>query len=317
MQLPPELHRRIAEYLRECRDSNDPKSMTDWRKENDTLLSLSLVSKMWMHEARPVLWSEIVLFFVKMQNNMSLWNTRLSQLRDLLRGAEPAAGYAIHVKRFSITILDRSSMGPRAPSAIIASIFEEVFLGSRLREFHYDCLARKTTFTPHLSNLHLPHLRTFYFRHLYPTQNDEEDLATFLTQHTDIHYLVVWSQPRLGFPWESLREADPLPNLRRFEGELLQMRMFSSAELLTHVHLGIDLPHGPHVLWPAGFIHGLTFLQIPFPNVFHFSIQSGKVTLGMDTARALDRVFPALGHLSGFEATPAFFVSPSPLLITY
>ncbi|KZT32675.1 hypothetical protein SISSUDRAFT_1133025 [Sistotremastrum suecicum HHB10207 ss-3] len=297
MNLPPELYGLIAEALRASdKASLRTKTKKDWSTENRDLLSLLLVSKTWYNETIPVLWSEI---FLEEKQNDDPTEHQLTKVRNLL--ARSSSSYATYFKHLFV---DYNPLFEREPAtAALSSTLEEILsLSTHLQTLRLSCDTHwAPSLVDHLSSLHFPSLKILHLAVVRSGEETQRLLGKFLVRHSGLEEVAL--QIPGPFPWEDLRDANPLPNLITFSGSLAQLKLLSTSQHLKSIRCSRSMFT---LVSRLAFIHELSLLSNPFLNVTHLNIMGFCISLDADTLRALAQSFPSVETIDGLGVTGAF-----------
>ncbi|KZT31386.1 hypothetical protein SISSUDRAFT_1123792 [Sistotremastrum suecicum HHB10207 ss-3] len=325
MTLPVELYRTIASGLRESSaDALTWKTRKEWMEENGALLSLMSVSRAWMREALPILYSEIFVEAFSPEDDahreensnprLELYANQLSDILMALR--KPGSRFVINLKALSIDLHPKESTRYRdvvVPPGFFACIHEILSLNSHLQYLRFSVNAQMIPLSAifiHLSTLRFPHLRVLRLGLLTASNELTIEATKFLRKHSELKDVSLWFYDFSGesYPWRQLRHEDPLPNLERMHATFEELRMLASSKHLTVLQYDREILAVPESELDGRNILDWEFSQFcgPFIHVTHLFISNEYIVLDGVGLRMLARQFPALEVLDGAECTREF-----------
>ncbi|KZT37871.1 hypothetical protein SISSUDRAFT_1119998 [Sistotremastrum suecicum HHB10207 ss-3] len=293
MYIPPEVVGEIAQAIRGSSwESIRSKSQDEWHAENAALCALSLVSKPFMWEAIPVLWSEIFLEQKYDQSNLKKLFILLKKIVESLQTSKHGHRYASYVRLFSLDAgfswVER--LYPFDPTSNVTEILSRT---SNLQFLRMSNAAGDVVWTSEISSLRFPSLRIFRLENS-PNKKKALKLASqFFLGHPDLEELYLQVMPDHSYPWENLRASNPLPKLKIFTGALPELKLLPAHHNLE----SLSLIHG------SSFLKHIVLIANPFSNVTSLSVLSGRFSLDEDILLSLSSSFPALQMLNGIGAT--------------
>lgn len=301
VNLPQEVQGLIAGSIRENRGREflGHVRRKEWHKENRTLRHLALVSKSWLHEAIPVLWSDLQIPNSWGDNSEG----QITQILDLMKRRENPR--AVYVRQLTIVM---ESFGPISGpwyEHLRGHLLPEILSqASHLRSLIVRCESGWGSLMRHLGSLQFNHLTLVYIQ--LSNYEDHQTVLGFLRAHPNLKTVRV-DDLTLDPPPSSVYSVPQdgtciLPCIRTLKAKLPVVKLLQGSQTLTCLAI-----YGmPDTLSPT---FGLFQLLSPFPRVIHLELYPYRFSLEGGTWNTLARVFPALESLDGLVATEAFIVS--------
>ncbi|KZS97403.1 hypothetical protein SISNIDRAFT_463304 [Sistotremastrum niveocremeum HHB9708] len=296
--LPPEICGEIARCVRESgSETTGWKTRRAWSSENQSLVALSLTSKLWRIEATPVLWSYMVLEFLSGEStDIEAMDSHIAQIVSLL--AIPSPRYAFYLKRLSLLVCSTDS--ERRKKHVISLIQQLLSHSTQVRYFQYLNFDSDTL----LPSLQLPALRVLDLKFdggfsIALSAEEQLSIASFLALHPrleDISFML----PVVGWTLQARSKFGSFSNLKAFHGNPILLRVFEISPEITSLKLRIPLPSYAELRRP------FLSLESPFPKVTSLSFNGTRPGLTRDNIDALSRYLPALVDIDGFDVADDF-----------
>ncbi|KZS97407.1 hypothetical protein SISNIDRAFT_482312 [Sistotremastrum niveocremeum HHB9708] len=300
MALPPELCCRIAKFIRQTdSQSLQEKSHENWKTEHKTLTSLSFVSRIWRDVVTPILWSQLNFVTVK-YGDIEAVSDQIFHASHILAYSRPKSEpkLSTYVECLTIYIKNPSTRAVQ-DTEIDLHIMKLLSLTSDLRYLRIMLNPSRVPVLTHLSYLKYPRLKVVDIDFDESSRrNDQLSLGEFLVNNPSIEDVrLVVERP---IQWRSLREYNPLPQVKRFIGNFSQLGLLASAPELTSVECEPT---------PSRMLHTSEKIRPPILTLEyskHLCLYSLPIPLYVDTVRAISQIFPALESLEGLSATKLF-----------